>query len=156
MQSKIYPVKRYMIDIIADKDKECFTHGDDSWSAAMFESQLPDDRHIFLAVGPQEGPCGYICMSHVLDEAELVRIGVFPQYRGKGLGRALLHAGLAECARLGIAEVNLEVRQSNHTARALYEKLGFRPVGRRKNYYSKQGEDAVLMKLIIREGTFEE
>lgn len=156
MQNNIYPVKPYMIKYIAEKDNECFNHGDDAWSPEMFGTYLPDDRHIFLAVGPQEGPWGYICMSHVLDEAELVRIGVFQKHRGQGLGRALLRAGLDECARLGIAEVNLEVRQSNEAARALYEKLGFRVSGRRRNYYSKQGEDAVLMKLIIREGAFGE
>lgn len=154
MQSNISPVKREMLTEIALKDTDCFTHEDDFWDESVFASQLPDGHHVFLADASDSGVRGYICMMYVLDEAEVVRIGVFPPYRGLGLGERLLRAGIAQCAEKGAVEINLEVRQSNATARALYEKLGFLPVGRRKNYYPKENEDAILMKLILKEGAF--
>ena len=46
---------------------------------------------------------------------------------------------------LGLDVITLEVRAGNEAAMALYEKLGFTKVGRRKGYYSKGREDAVLM-----------
>lgn len=143
-----------MLAEIAQKDTGCFTHEDDFWDEAVFASQLPDEHHLFLAGVSEGGVWGYICMMHVLDEAEVVRIGVFPPYRGLGLGERLLREGIARCAEMGAGEINLEVRQSNTAARALYEKLGFLPVGRRKNYYPKENEDAILMKLILKEGAF--
>ena len=143
-----------MLSEIARKDTGCFTHEDDFWDEAVFASQLPDEHHLFLAGVSEGGVWGYICMMHVLDEAEVVRIGVFPPYRGLGLGERLLREGIARCAEMGAGEINLEVRQSNTAARALYEKLGFLPVGRRKNYYPKENEDAILMKLILKEGAF--
>ena len=143
-----------MLSEIAQKDTRCFTHEDDFWDEAVFASQLPDEHHLFLAGVSEGGVWGYICMMHVLDEAEVVRIGVFPPYRGLGLGERLLREGIARCAEMGAGEINLEVRQSNTAARALYEKLGFLPVGRRKNYYPKENEDAILMKLILKEGAF--
>ncbi len=143
-----------MLSEIAQKDTGCFTHEDDFWDEAVFASQLPDEHHLFLAGVSEGGVWGYICMMHVLDEAEVVRIGVFPPYRGLGLGERLLREGIARCAEMGAGEINLEVRQSNTAARALYEKLGFLPVGRRKNYYPKENEDAILMKLILKEGAF--
>ncbi len=149
MQSKISPVGRGLLKEIAQKDIDCFEHEDDFWDEAMFASQLPDSLHVFLADDSDEGVRGYICMTHVLDEAEVVRIGVFPQYRGRGVGERLLRAGIERCSELGAAEINLEVRRSNAPARALYEKLGFVTVGQRKNYYPKENEDAILMKLIL-------
>ncbi len=154
MQSEILPVERQMLAEIAQKDTWCFAHEDDFWDEKVFASQLPDEHHIFLAGVSEGGVWGYICMMHVLDEAEVVRIGVVPPYRGLGLGERLLREGIARCAEMGAGEINLEVRQSNTAARALYEKLGFLPVGRRKNYYSKENEDAILMKLILKEGAF--
>ena len=113
-----------MLSEIARKDTGCFTHEDDFWDEAVFASQLPDEHHLFLAGVSEGGVWGYICMMHVLDEAEVVRIGVFPPYRGLGLGERLLREGIARCAEMGAGEINLEVRQSNTAARALYEKLG--------------------------------
>ena len=63
----------------------------------------------------------------------------------RGIGAALLKALFAESERRGAAVLQLEVRESNLAARRLYEKNGFEIVGKRKNYYEKPAEDAILM-----------
>ena len=72
------------------------------------------------------------------------KIAVAPQYRRQGIAEAILSAYL-RFGRAYLAFLTLEVRQSNAAAIALYEKLGFQTVGRRKNYYRETHEDALIM-----------
>jgi ribosomal-protein-alanine N-acetyltransferase len=78
-------------------------------------------------------------------EAELESILVAPQWRGRGIGGALLAAALLEAKRLGAVRLDLEVRASSLQALSLYERAGFREIGRRRGYYRAPDEDAVLM-----------
>ena len=74
-------------------------------------------------------------------------IGVAASWRGLGLGRRLLDA-LLEAARVkGVEAVFLEVRESNVSARGLYERAGFKEVGRIPGYYRNPAEEAVRMVL---------
>ena len=86
---------------------------------------------------------GYALFLSVLDEAELLRMGVEARARRLGIGRALVEAGLDRLERLGVSRVQLEVRPSNRAAWQLYEALGFRLAGRRRGYYA-DGEDALI------------
>ncbi|HEX9801516.1 MAG TPA: GNAT family N-acetyltransferase [Thermoanaerobaculia bacterium] len=79
-------------------------------------------------------------------EAELLRLGVAPEARGRGRGRRLLAAALEHLRAGGRPVCHLEVRAGNRPARGLYETLGFRLVGRRRAYYA-DGEDAVRYRL---------
>ena len=76
-------------------------------------------------------------------EAELLRIGVAPEVRGRGRGRALLRHCQQELERMGVEVLHLEVRVSNAGARALYESEGWRCRGTRRAYY-RDGETAAL------------
>jgi ribosomal protein S18 acetylase RimI-like enzyme len=76
-------------------------------------------------------------------EAELLRIAVAPEARGRGLGRRVLEASQIDLQILGVEELHLEVRDSNATAQSLYRACGWREVGLRKGYYG-DGEDARL------------
>ena len=83
-------------------------------------------------------------MRAILDEGTLEKIVVDPRFRRQGVAEEILRAYL----RLGqahLAFLTLEVRESNVAAIGLYEKLGFQVVGRRKNYYREEHEDALLM-----------
>ena len=80
-------------------------------------------------------------------EAELLRIAVAPEARGRGLGRALLEACQRELAEEGLAQLFLEVRPTNLAAIRLYERCGWEPCGRRPRYYS-DGEDALLFQRV--------
>jgi ribosomal-protein-alanine N-acetyltransferase len=74
-------------------------------------------------------------------EFEILNLAVHPFCRRRGVARALLNS---ELARGG--EHFLEVRESNVSARKLYENLGFVEIGQRKAYYSKPEESAIVMK----------
>ena len=96
-------------------------------------------------------PLAYILARQFLDECEILSVGVAPSEQGKGLGRQVLSAFLAQLPPL-IQRVHLEVRVSNIAAQKLYAGLGFIEVGRRKGYYAvltpdghKGREDALLM-----------
>ena len=93
---------------------------------------------------------GYGEIRMVAGEAQIYNIAVAPEFRREGIGEALLRHMIAKAEDDGCELVTLEVRGGNEAAMALYTKLGFREVGRRKGYYSKGGEDAVLMDLDLR------
>ncbi len=67
------------------------------------------------------------------------------EFRGQGIGKALLTRILAQGKKLDAAAAFLELRAGNTIALSLYEKAGFVPVGKRRNYYSDPVEDAVTM-----------
>ena len=119
------------------------------WTEAMLRMQLAPDSHVFLTAGTAEGVVGYIGMMYVLDEGYISNVAVRPDHRRQGVADALLGA-LEERARtLRLIFLTLEVRAGNEGAIALYEKLGYRVAGRRKNYYEKPTEDALLMTLTL-------
>jgi ribosomal-protein-alanine N-acetyltransferase len=88
----------------------------------------------------------------VVDEAHLLNVAVSAEKQGQGLGRFLLNQAVA-CARgLGMESVLLEVRPSNTRALEIYERYGFKQIGRRKGYYPAadgQREDAIVMRFGI-------
>ncbi|GHV14065.1 hypothetical protein AGMMS49938_09580 [Fibrobacterales bacterium] len=75
------------------------------------------------------------------DEAELLSVAVAEEERKKGYGKAILECSMRELAAQGVSKFFLEVREGNTAAIALYQKLGFKKIGVRKNYYSN-GENA--------------
>ncbi|MCS7314378.1 MAG: GNAT family N-acetyltransferase [Bryobacterales bacterium] len=75
-------------------------------------------------------------------EAEILNLAVWPERRRLGIATRLLESVLATPGYRWF----LEVRESNHPARRLYEKMGFREVGRRPSYYQDTGEAAVVMR----------
>ncbi len=79
------------------------------------------------------------------DEAEVLTLAVLPAVRARGIGGALLAAGLTEAALRGAATVLLEVAPDNVAARALYARAGFGEVGLRRGYYP-DGGDALVMR----------
>ena len=119
------------------------------WTEAMLRMQLSPDSHVFLTAETAEGVVGYVGMLYVLDEGYISNVAVRPDMRRRGAADALLEA-LEERARaLRLRFLTLEVRAGNAPAIALYEKRGYRLVGRRKNYYEKPAEDALLMTLTL-------
>jgi len=90
---------------------------------------------------------GYIIFTAVLDEGGVDNIAVHPEARRQGIASALLDAFHRYGREHRLVNLFLEVRPSNQKAFALYEKLGYREAGRRKNYYLEPKEDAIIMKL---------
>ena len=120
------------------------------WTDAMLRMQLQPDSHVFLTAETPDGAVvGYVGMLYVLDEGYISNVAVRPDCRRQGVAEALLAALEARGRALLLSFLTLEVRESNAAAVALYEKRGYRAVGRRKNYYEKPTEDAVLMTLTL-------
>ncbi len=124
--------------IAADNLKE-------AWSEDTYRSQLanPND-HTFIAYCGGE-PAGFLSVWYVLDEIEINNIAVYPKFRRQGIAESLF-AAMREALPHAERTV-LEVRSSNKAAIALYQKLGFAPVGVRKNFYKDPVEDAVIFVL---------
>ena len=76
-------------------------------------------------------------------------MAVRPEFRGKGIGKALISELLSLCSKDGITSFTLEVRESNIVAQNLYKSFGFIEEGKRKAYYSDNNEDAIIMWLNV-------
>jgi ribosomal-protein-alanine N-acetyltransferase len=81
----------------------------------------------------------------IVDEAHIATIATHPDFRRQGIGRKLLVHALMAAKEEGARTALLEVRESNDKAQEMYRKLGFLEVNRRPQYYSDNGEDAILM-----------
>lgn len=120
------------------------------WHRGALEKQMSADNCIFLAALDDGGAVmGYIGMMFVLDEGYISNVAVSPEYRRRGVADALISALIAR-AKETLAFITLEVRESNHPAINLYAKHGFEAVGKRKNYYDKPKEAAILMTLFFK------
>ncbi len=111
------------------------------------ERQQGDYTAIYLAAREGEQLVGYVGLWLCWGEAHILTLAVAPQWRRQGIAQALMHAALTEAARQGCHYATLEYRVSNTAAAALYEKFGFRVVGRRRRYYRDTGEDAIVVEL---------
>ncbi len=90
---------------------------------------------------------GFILVRAVADEMEILNLAVDPDSRRQGIARRLLTRAIAEVRRADVKRVYLEVRESNSSARAFYSSAEFTEQGRRKKYYSRPVEDALLLVL---------
>lgn len=118
----------------------------DPWTADAFRSML-GQAHVMTMVAVEAGTVvGYSVSWAVGDEAELANLAVAPARRGEGIGGRLLDHLLETLDARGGANLYLEVRDSNAAAQALYRSRGFTAAGRRKGYYRKPAEDAVVMR----------
>ena len=119
------------------------------WSRSMFAGELAKPSSICLGaydVDGEDGKLGgYLIVSRYVDAWHVMNIATDPNHRGRGIATMLLERLFeltADDARRGYT---LEVRVSNSTAIALYERFGFRSAGTRRRYYHDTGEDAVIM-----------
>jgi ribosomal-protein-alanine N-acetyltransferase len=94
---------------------------------------------------------GYGVTSVAVEECHLLNVCIHPDWQGQGLGQKLVRRLLNLARQHGAETAFLEVRQSNDSACALYRRLGFVDVGRRRDYYPTQGgrEDALVLSLML-------
>lgn len=119
----------------------------DPWSRRSFQVLLGDDRMFFrVADLPDVGVIGYVVAWFAADEAEIANIAVAAEARGRGVGAALLDASLAAARAHGAECCYLDVRESNHAARRLYASRRFLEIGRRRGYYTRPAEDALVLR----------
>jgi len=135
-------------------EASAYTHG---WSESLFRQSLKHNRCILMTHQNSSQILGYAIIQKILDECHILNICISKQYQSKGLGSELLSHIIDEAKREKCAHCFLEVRASNQTAIALYDKFLFNEIGIRKNYYpTKKGrEDAIQMSLTFSEINFQ-
>ncbi|SFB26338.1 MULTISPECIES: ribosomal protein S18-alanine N-acetyltransferase [unclassified Bacillus (in: firmicutes)] len=116
------------------------------WSKEAFYNELHKNRFaLYLVLEDQGKVVGYCGTWIVIDEAHITNVAMLPEYRGKGLGEAIMKKLIEVAKEKGVITMTLEVRVSNHVAQSLYRKLGFQDGGLRKNYYTDNQEDGLVM-----------
>ena len=128
---------------IAELEKVCFS---DPWSVNSIAYELTNKLSHWLVAVEGEKVLGYIGSQTVLGEADMMNLAVKPEYRRRGVGEALVVRLVEELKVQNVYSLTLEVRVSNDPAIALYDKLGFLPVGRRPGYYRNPREDALILR----------
>lgn len=143
-------MKKYVIEFmkfadiqnVVEVEEKCFTI---PWSKEAFENELKNNLALYLVAKVDEKAVGYVGVWKILDEGHITNVAVHPDYRKLGIGKALISELLYLCQKDGISSFTLEVRESNIVAQHLYESFGFIQNGKRKQYYSDNNEDAIIM-----------
>jgi len=134
-------------------ERICPTAG--HWTEQQYRDLFAEQVSTRLALIAQGAeavePAGFLIARHSPPEWELENIVVAAECRRNGVATRLMQAFLTQAKQMKGESAFLEVRESNTAARALYERLGFQPTGRRKSYYAAPLEDAVLYSKGLRE-----
>ena len=128
---------------IAQLEKICFS---DPWSENSIASELGNKLAFWLVATEGEKVAGYIGSQTVMAETDMMNVAVHPDFRRQGIAEALVNGLVEHLKGMGSHCLTLEVRASNAPAIALYEKLGFSEIGRRRNYYRNPREDALILR----------
>ena len=118
------------------------------WGEEALRDTIASSGHHLMSL--REGRAvGFLLSSFVLDEAQLLLIGVSPDWQGVGVGGQLLEEFITRSQDQGHKLIYLEVRSGNERAIRLYRSLGFIDIGVRRDYYPGLvgREDAIVMSL---------
>jgi ribosomal-protein-alanine N-acetyltransferase len=119
------------------------------WSRSMFAGELAKPTSLCLGAfeaDREDGAlAGYLIVSRYVDAWHVMNVAVDPSHRGRGIATMLLERLFELTADDVQRGYTLEVRVSNATAVALYERLGFEARGLRRGYYTDNREDALIM-----------
>jgi [ribosomal protein S18]-alanine N-acetyltransferase len=116
------------------------------WSRNAFMEEVTNNQFArYIMADLSDKVVGYAGLWKIFDEGHITNIAVHPEFRGNGIGSKLLRELICLAKNEGITCLTLEVRKSNQTAQALYNKFGFVAEGIRKSYYTDNGEDAIIM-----------
>lgn len=149
MSFSIAPADDTALAEIVAIEKAAFS---DPWSMRSFREALGHPAVYFACARSSAGEVrGYVVAWFVADQGEIANLAVAPEGWGSGIGRALLDAAVKEARAREIEMVFLEVRDSNQRARRLYQSSGFEEVGRRREYYRRPVEDAIVLRRTLRQ-----
>ena len=140
---KIVKMESAHVAQIAELERRCFS---DPWSEKSIAYELTNPLSYWLVALDGDVVAGYIGSQSVMGESDMMNVAVSPDYRRQGIGEGLVNALSAVLKEQGNTCLTLEVRVSNDSAIALYEKLSFVQVGRRPNYYRNPKEDALILR----------
>lgn len=127
---------------VVEIENETFS---DPWSYDSFKKESSLVNNIYLVVEKEGQIAGYCGLWGIAGEGQITNVAVKSSFRNQKIGEKMMQTLLNEGRKAGLEAFTLEVRVGNLFARRLYQKLGFREEGIRKNFYSHPIEDAVIM-----------
>jgi len=131
------------IDEVMEVEKSSFA---EPWPKEIFAQEVSKNDYAYYFVAQLNNKViGYAGMWVVIDDAQITNIAIIPQYRGLKIGEKLFEYVCQQAMRMSVERLSLEVRVSNIIAQGMYRKFGFVPGGIRKNYYTDNQEDAIVM-----------
>lgn len=130
------------ISQVAEIERQIFSI---PWSEKAFRDSMESDNTIYIVAKENDNVAGYAGMYLSFEEGNITNVAVNPLSRRKGIGEKIVRDILNRAYEKGVRDVFLEVRETNSVAIALYEKIGFKEEGIRKNFYDKPRENALIM-----------
>lgn len=130
------------ISQVAEIERQIFSI---PWSEKAFRNSMESDNTIYIVAKENNNVAGYAGMYLSFEEGNITNVAVNPLSRRKGIGEKIVRDILNRACEKGVRDVFLEVRETNSVAIALYEKIGFKEEGIRKNFYDKPRENALIM-----------
>lgn len=130
------------ISQVAEIERQIFSI---PWSEKAFRDSMESDNTIYIVAKENNSVAGYAGMYLSFEEGNITNVAVNPLSRRKGIGEKIVRDILNRAYEKGVRDVFLEVRETNSVAIALYEKIGFKEEGIRKNFYDKPRENALIM-----------
>ena len=148
-KARIHPEKmtREAIEGVATIEKLCFA---EPWSAKSLELLTNDGIGVGMVCRKDGIVCAYGGMLVAVDEGQITNIATHPDFRRMGYGKAVVEALIKYAKNNRLDSISLEVRESNKAAIDLYTSLGFKVEGKRKDFYTKPTEAALVMVLRIK------
>jgi [ribosomal protein S18]-alanine N-acetyltransferase len=138
----VEPMRRTDVEAVARIERRSYPT---PWNENAYLTELENRSACYQVARLAGEVVGYGGMWVVMDEAHITTLAVAPEHRGKKVGERLLQALLEEAFLMGATRASLEVRERNVVAQNLYRKYGFREAAIRKNYYSDNHENALVM-----------
>ena len=137
------PMRLEDIEHVSRLERRCYTL---PWSSSAYATEVGNpSAYYVVSVDPDGTITGYAGMWVIMDELHITTIAVDPVQRGRRIGERLLLSLIEEGMARGAERATLEVRERNAVAHNLYQKYGFEDVAVRKNYYSDNHENALIM-----------
>lgn len=120
------------------------TEFDDFWNENLLKSEIKNPNSKCIIAKLNNEIVGFACIWKAVDDIHITNIVVKKIYRKQGIGSLLLKELIEISNKENVNSITLEVNSSNLPAQNLYEKYGFKVLGRRKKYYNGT-EDAIIM-----------
>ena len=130
-------------------------NSDYPWSQLQFTTSIENSKNLCYCLSQNGKTIGYLIAMLAVDTADILNIGIDPDFKRQGYGTGLLNHLIEELRKRHIGEILLEVRAGNKSAIQFYKKQGFEEISVRKNYYTKnsknqsQREDGIIMRIKI-------
>ena len=121
---------------------------DDFWNYNILKEELESSNSKYIIAKTNDGEIiGFAGIKIILDNADIMNIVVKKSWRNQGVGNLLLNNLISLCKELNLVSLSLEVNEDNLPAIHLYEKVGFKKIGLRKNYYN--WKDGIIMQYLM-------